>query len=62
VKVELIPVQIALCPVMVGVGLPSNVNVLLAVAEQLLPLVTVTLKFTAVETIIAAVVSPVLHK
>jgi hypothetical protein len=47
---------------MAAVGLLFTVNALLLVAVQPLALVTVTLYAPAVETVIAAVVAPLLHR
>ena len=56
------PEQIVFVPEIAAVGLLFTVNALLLVAVQPLALVTVTLYAPAVETVIAAVVAPLLHK
>ena len=60
-KVLLAPEQIVLVPLTDGVGSAFTVNDLFAVAVQPAALVAVTVYVPAVETVIAAVVAPVLH-
>jgi hypothetical protein len=62
VNVEVWPAQIVLVPLMLGVGKAFTVNVRVAISLQPAALVAVAVYVPALDTVMAAVVAPVLHK
>jgi len=61
VNVELLPAQTVVLPLIEAEGMAFTVSALLSEAVQPLAAVAVTVYVPAVETLIAAVVAPVLH-